>query len=70
MRRHTLREVATQRQKRREQGDEPPLQPALRADADQLTQEGPEIEAARVDQQRLRMFAWPRRCTRRIPPVS
>src|SRR5215468_10129801 len=51
MRRHTLPEVATQRQKRREHGDEPPLQPARRADADQLTQEEPEIEAARVDQQ-------------------
>src|SRR5215471_12281941 len=50
MRRHTLPEVATQRQKRREHGDEPPLQPARRADADQLTQEEPEIEAARVDQ--------------------
>jgi hypothetical protein len=34
-----LPEVATQRQKRREHGDEPPLQPARRADADQLTQE-------------------------------
>ena len=53
MRRHTLPEVATQRQKRREHGDEPPLQPARRADADQLTQEEPEIEAARVDQQPL-----------------
>jgi hypothetical protein len=53
MRRHTLPEVATRRQKRREHGDEPPRQPARRADADQLTQEEPEIEAARVDQQSL-----------------
>jgi hypothetical protein len=51
MGRHTP-EVATQRQKRREHGDEPPLRPARRADADQLTQEEPELNT-RVDQQPL-----------------
>ena len=47
-----------------------PLQATRRADTNQLPHEQPQIEAARVDQQSLPMFVCPRRCTRRMPPVS
>ena len=38
---------------------EPPLQPARRADADQLPHEEPQIETARVDQQSLQDVGVP-----------
>ena len=49
-------ERPNQRQKARQARDESPLQPAWRADADQLPHEQAEIEAAGVNQQALRMF--------------
>ena len=42
-----------QYQKASEDRDEPPLEAARRADADQLTHEEPQIEAAGVDQESL-----------------
>src|SRR5215813_5882360 len=49
----TVLERADQRQKSSHDGDQPPLKPAGRADANQLPHEQPEIEAGRVDQQPL-----------------
>ena len=67
---HWFRERAHQHQQRGQDGAEPPLQSSRCADADQLSHEEAEIEAAGVNQYRFRMFVWPRRYTRRIPPVS
>jgi hypothetical protein len=46
-------ERPNQRQKDGHERAEPPLQPAWRADADQLPHEEPKIETTRVDQQSL-----------------
>src|SRR5262245_45960573 len=53
MRRHALPERSNQRQKRRHDGDEPPLQPTGSPDANQPPHEQSKIEAGRVDQQSL-----------------
>src|SRR5262245_49117108 len=59
MKRHALSKAARHRQKRNHDGDKPPLQPAWRADANQLPDEESEIEAARVNQQALQNVRVP-----------
>ena len=46
------------------------LQAAGRADATQGAHEKARVEPADVMHNRFRIFACPRRCVRRIPPVS
>lgn len=53
MTRHRVPARPHQRQKGGVHGDKPPLQPAWRANADQLSHEEAEIEATGVDQQPL-----------------
>jgi hypothetical protein len=53
MTRHCRPECPNQHQKAGQDRDESPLQPAWRADADQLPHEQSEIEAAGVNQQSL-----------------
>ena len=52
-------ERSNQRQKHGHDRAEPPLQPAWRADADQLPHEEPEIETTRVDQQSFQNVGVP-----------
>ena len=70
MMRRELPEQPHQSEKRGHDRAVPPLQTARRADANQLPQKKPEIEAAVWISSRFRMFVCPRRCTRRMPPVS
>jgi hypothetical protein len=71
MTRQGLRDRSNQRQKGGHDRVEPALQPSGCADADQLPHQQSEIEAADVwISSRFRMFVCPRRCTRRILPVS
>lgn len=51
-------------------GRESALQPARRADADQVTHDEPEIEAAGMNQQPLQNIRVAAQCVRRMPPVS
>jgi hypothetical protein len=61
---------AQEHQKRGDHDRRAILEPARRAAADQVADDKPEIEAARMNQQTLEDICVARRYVRRIPPLS
>jgi hypothetical protein len=65
-----VRDVHPQRDNQRQTGRQTALKPARGTDADKRPHEESQVESAGVDDQAFQVFAWPRRCIRRRPPVS